>query len=240
MFKTKKGFTLIELLVVIAIIAILAAILFPVFAQAREKARQTSCLSNMKQLGTALNLYVDDYDECLPVYTAVLENGTNWYQWTYSPSYNNTGWWTPFVSMYSYYKNPKLTICPSQANPAAGEVSYKKAYWAMDGNNYDFSSSYGMLSTVASANNDPWAPQPVALSQFQTTGNFIIFVESITPMADWTHIQVRHNGGSNLCFADGHAKFSKFNVNDLGSWPFPNQYNNYDMNKEFRIDINRQ
>src|SRR5437867_7482672 len=60
-----QGFTLIELLVVIAIIAILAAILFPVFAQARQKARLTSCLSNLKQLGTALSMYVQDYDEML-------------------------------------------------------------------------------------------------------------------------------------------------------------------------------
>ncbi|MBC8135747.1 MAG: DUF1559 domain-containing protein [Fibrella sp.] len=65
--KRKSAFTLIELLVVIAIIAILAAILFPVFAQARDKARQASCLSNQKQLGTALIMYVQDYDESFPI-----------------------------------------------------------------------------------------------------------------------------------------------------------------------------
>src|SRR5919205_3767504 len=63
--RIRTAFTLIELLVVIAIIAILAAILFPVFAQARAKARQTSCLSNMKQIGTGLYMYVQDYDETL-------------------------------------------------------------------------------------------------------------------------------------------------------------------------------
>ena len=68
MHSQRKGFTLIELLVVIAIIAILAAILFPVFAQARAKARQISCLSNTKQMGTATMMYVQDYDETLPGY----------------------------------------------------------------------------------------------------------------------------------------------------------------------------
>jgi prepilin-type N-terminal cleavage/methylation domain-containing protein len=66
MKRPRTGFTLIELLVVIAIIAILAAILFPVFAQAREKARQSGCLSNLKQIGTALMMYTQDYDEAFP------------------------------------------------------------------------------------------------------------------------------------------------------------------------------
>ncbi len=65
--RSRAGFTLIELLVVIAIIAVLAAILFPVFAQAREKARQTACLSNLKQMGTAVMMYSLDYDETLPL-----------------------------------------------------------------------------------------------------------------------------------------------------------------------------
>ena len=65
-FRIRRGFTLIELLVVIAIIAILAAILFPVFAQAREKARQATCASNEKQIGLAILMYVGDYDETFP------------------------------------------------------------------------------------------------------------------------------------------------------------------------------
>ena len=75
--STRRGFTLIELLVVIAIIAILAAILFPVFAQAREKARQISCLSNSKQIAMALTMYVQDYDETFP--TAWGQYATNHY-----------------------------------------------------------------------------------------------------------------------------------------------------------------
>jgi prepilin-type N-terminal cleavage/methylation domain-containing protein/prepilin-type processing-associated H-X9-DG protein len=77
----QNGFTLIELLVVIAIIAILAAILFPVFAQAREKARQTTCLSNLKQLGTATMMYAQDYDEIFPgnIHTN-FANGIWWWQ----------------------------------------------------------------------------------------------------------------------------------------------------------------
>src|SRR6186997_1566649 len=78
----RRGFTLIELLVVIAIIAILAAILFPVFAQAREKARQAACMSNTKQIGIALMMYTQDFDELLPMggWSGTGGIGSRWYR----------------------------------------------------------------------------------------------------------------------------------------------------------------
>ena len=126
----RQGFTLIELLVVIAIIAILAAILFPVFAQAREKARQTSCLSNMKQLGLGLNMYVQDYDETWPRNDDCINGGT------VAPSgapataigcstapyfgdrINHYKWW---YWVYPYVKNTQILFCPSR--------QYDKAAW---------------------------------------------------------------------------------------------------------------
>lgn len=103
----RKGFTLIELLVVIAIIAILAAILFPVFAQAREKAYQASCLSNMKQMGLAIMAYAQDYDETLPSSYYYL-NGAN----------SNGGYMQWSGMIMPYCKNQGIFVCPS--NPFQG------------------------------------------------------------------------------------------------------------------------
>lgn len=111
--ERRTGFTLIELLVVIAIIAILAAILFPVFAQAREKARAISCLSNSKQIGTAMMMYTQDYDETYPV--AVF--------------YPNYDIWTDAV--VPYIKNYDLWFCPD-GGPRMS------AAWTALGPNYEW------------------------------------------------------------------------------------------------------
>ncbi|MFO8082108.1 MAG: prepilin-type N-terminal cleavage/methylation domain-containing protein, partial [Armatimonadota bacterium] len=100
----RTGFTLIELLVVIAIIAILAAILFPVFARAREKARQTSCLSNVKQIMAGIQMYAQDYDERLCP-------GSRWRLYV-GGTYIGMAQWADAIN--PYVKNEQLFKCPSQ------------------------------------------------------------------------------------------------------------------------------
>ena len=113
----RTGFTLIELLVVIAIIAILASILFPVFARARENARRTSCLSNLKQMGLALMQYTQDHDEGFPlaiVGRATASSGPNLPPgliWT------NDNWFWP-QTIYEYHKSTAVFICPSSSKPS--------------------------------------------------------------------------------------------------------------------------
>ena len=106
MYRRNSAFTLIELLVVIAIIAILAAILFPVFAQAREKARQASCLSNTKQIGLGVMMYVQDYDETYPC-AAFWDSS--------KPFASDFYLWTSQRCVQPYIKNGDIYRCPSDS-----------------------------------------------------------------------------------------------------------------------------
>ncbi|MBW3636538.1 MAG: DUF1559 domain-containing protein, partial [Armatimonadetes bacterium] len=108
--QAKKGFTLIELLVVIAIIAILAAILFPVFGRARENARRSSCQSNLKQIGLGMKQYVQDYDEKFPL--AINKAAAD-----ATVEELRTGW---AIQAQPYLKSAQIFQCPSEVNPPGG------------------------------------------------------------------------------------------------------------------------
>jgi prepilin-type N-terminal cleavage/methylation domain-containing protein/prepilin-type processing-associated H-X9-DG protein len=204
----RKGFTLIELLVVIAIIAILAAILFPVFARAREKARQASCLSNLKQLGLGTLMYAQDFDERMPTFQPPY--GTN-----PDPPGTGVSWW---LGIYPYVKNVQIYVCPSWER--------SQTTWTYWGRTFPLVPSYGM---------NPNLHNGIKLAQINAPAQCIMLGDSCHPMgADWriawpkapailggypNACTIRdtnanrqdeatvHNLGSNVVFADGHAKW---------------------------------
>jgi len=200
----RRGFTLIELLVVIAIIAILASILFPVFARAREKARQTACLSNMKQLGMACNMYAQDYDEILP---------TEDYDWDGNGNANEVGIdgsWRGVIMPYC--KNTQLFHCSS----------YRATGTLFDGRYNDKGTTAGYaINDCHQTAPAPSPPENCSLAQIEDSSSVVFLVESngseaeILP-ADDVHGQLssiasleRHNEGANYAFVDGHAKWLK-------------------------------
>src|SRR5690242_12182740 len=134
----RNAFTLIELLVVIAIIAILAAILFPVFAQAREQARKTSCISNVKQLNTGVQMYIQDYDEAVPltIGTAPSANASNFQ----ADLGNTVVTWQDTVQ--PYIKNYGIMICPDAPYQSTDHIGH-----------FDYWLSYGMGARAAATNN---------------------------------------------------------------------------------------
>ena len=201
--NTRRAFTLIELLVVIAIIAILAAILFPVFAQAREKARQTSCLSNMKNLGTAMMLYVQDFDEAFPNQAR---------GWAVTPCVGAQNppevvadvW--PFL-IYNYIQSPpgdwsrpegNIFTCPSNPNlrdlglPTSGTFVNAQAVLGLDllgkfkltpqaSGRYAYQSSYAINDTVVGETDSCGTPrvQATLLAGWDRPAEGYLFLESI-------------------------------------------------------------
>lgn len=219
-----KAFTLIELLVVIAIIAILAAILFPVFARARENARKAACMSNLKQIGLAVMMYTQDYDERYPMgdLYPVLNSGGRWYD-----------------LLQPYAKSRQVFACPT-SGPVLANCSYG---WNIAG------TWHGTANGLANAGNGfgyiastPYTPgNAIGLSQsaVQQPSTTILIsdpssngyggngVDAIGYLTE-SYIPVLHggqpfinvantpvtdfSGGGNYLFADGHVKFLQANT----------------------------
>ncbi len=199
----RKGFTLIELLVVIAIIAILAAILFPVFARAREKARQASCQSNLKQIGLGLSMYAQDYDE--------MTCGQLYGDW----------WWTDLIVPYT--KNWQIQVCPSNRDRNGafrgcgchpGAITYTgfsgrttRSWWSGYGLAGEMMSGR-KLADVQDVSRTLWAADARCY-----------FVGNSGWQADYgpgdSNVPPRHstddchNDGNNFLFVDGHVKWLK-------------------------------
>jgi prepilin-type N-terminal cleavage/methylation domain-containing protein/prepilin-type processing-associated H-X9-DG protein len=189
---TRRGFTLIELLVVIAIIAILAAILFPVFAKAREKARQTSCLSNTKQIMLGVLQYAQDYDEMLPYAS----------QWGEAPG-ATLSWWQ---YLDPYVKNTQIFTCPSQAGNGYG-WNYQNFGYRAAANSYLYNPGRALGVVTQPAETILIGDNP-DVAMYGAGGIYLYGPTQVAPPADGIgNVSGRHNDGGNYAFLDGHAKW---------------------------------
>lgn len=247
MKRGNYAFTLIELLVVIAIIAILAAILFPVFAQARDKARQTSCLSNQKQIGIGIMQYVQDYDETYPVCNQS-------YVATPQVTLGRVSW---MRHLYTYTKSIEIMKCPNalygddyaiatgttqngiaipSENGAAPSMTFNRR--SLGVNRWVFMAI--PPGTVPAPANPTLAPYPITESMIGRPTELVMVADSAADMveqpwyityANWNKPNYtnsgdfmnlalaarqasitkysRHQGGANIVYGDGHAKWSK-------------------------------
>jgi prepilin-type N-terminal cleavage/methylation domain-containing protein/prepilin-type processing-associated H-X9-DG protein len=264
------AFTLIELLVVIAIIAILAAILFPVFAQARAKARQTACLSNTKQIGNAVMMYVQDFDEALPMggWSATINGVACQSRW--------------FRDLYPYLKSVDVYVCPEITDdPMPPTLGFYRptlnstAFPRFPGDTTPYPTSAGGYAMNANLVSFGAAGKPLAEIK-DSAGTFIVCDASrvtnkvmgnydattwpkfqdrnsdweVYPPTDWTgggtarystdnttfrrRPMARHNGGLNVIYCDGHAKWSHIkqflgplSATEFG-WPYGDPNNTWD------------
>ena len=211
-FTRKKAFTLIELLVVIAIIAILAAILFPVFARARENARRSSCTSNLKQIGLGIIQYTQDYDEKLPLRDyggAANARIFSWRRTTYP--------YTKSAQIFSCPSNTSNSLLADDSDPtgmtnaglATGAPQFMRSYGA---NAVSFNiggtapMEYGTAQSLAALND---VSRTVLVTESKEGDNNIHMNDAATRFSSATDTFPGHLGTINFLFADGHVKSLK-------------------------------
>jgi prepilin-type processing-associated H-X9-DG protein len=195
---------LIELLVVIAIISILAAILFPVFASAREDARRTQCLSNMRQISIAWSQYSEDYDEMLPGSTCGqqgtgLVGGWQWYS-TFGTSATPTVFDMTKGSIFPYVKSLKLYICPDDPASSSGDSYASNSCLSVNACGTGFGPGVGLSSIGAPSST-------MEIVEEIDAGNAYLASDDAYYYYGTNSLQVRHSGGSNIAFVDGHAAY---------------------------------
>lgn len=228
--KERRAFTLIELLVVIAIIAILAAILFPVFARARENARRSSCMSNLKQMGLAIMQYSQDYDEklvpngvCGPIKLESGGNSTNGLCSAPAPGNYYHLWWS---IIFPYVKNTQIFVCPSSGTSWSGDYYPKTSAgssYASYGYNQNLA-SFISLSSIPQVATTPF----IADSTYYLTNAYNTCTSSASGIAGMNQSDnvvctsfssgtnadppnPLHLGTFNMLFLDGHVKTQQIN-----------------------------
>ncbi|MGD9520230.1 MAG: prepilin-type N-terminal cleavage/methylation domain-containing protein [Armatimonadota bacterium] len=180
-----RAFTLIELLVVIAIIAILASLLFPVFARARAKARQAQCLSNLKQLGLAFSMYSQDHDETTaPMYLKVGDDCYRWQQ-----------------IIEPYCRNTQIFRCLEASNIIDQYTGLALSYGMNATNDGTYCFWYGVPESAI------LDPAGTIFLGDSSAGSYSIYWAAAEPYE--RYLDKRHNSGANLLFCDGHAKWRR-------------------------------